>query len=164
MSYIGPRFPSDEPPIDKATGLFNWRYLRWFTAIRSGLDAATTIVPQGVVQLTGQTAAIGTTAIPTPALAAGLYRVEWYGQVLTAAGVSSSFQVTIAWTRNGVAQSFTGTLENGNTTATHEADQSLLIHVDASTPVTYAVAYASNPAAAMVFELNVVLMSVSQDA
>ena len=164
MAFIGAPFPSKEAPIDEKTGVFSWRLLRWFTDLRASIDRSSSLVPGGTVQLTGQTAAIGTTAIPTAALAAGLYKVDWYGQVITAAGVTSSFQVTISWTRNGVGQSFTGTLENGNTTATNEADQSLFIHIDASTPVSYAVAYASNPAAAMVYELNITLSLVSQDA
>lgn len=163
MSFQGARFPSDEPPIDKSTGLFNWRLLRWFNGLRISVDAASTIVPQGVVQLTAQTATIGTTAIPTGDLAAGLYRVEYYAQVLTAAGVSSSFQVTISWTRNGVAQSEVGTLKNANTTATHEADKGLLVHIDGGTPISYAIAYASNPAAAMVYEFSLALTLVSRD-
>lgn len=163
MSFVGPRFPAEEPPIDPKTGTFSWRLLRWFNGLRSSVDAASTLVPQGVVQRSGETATIGTTAIPTASLAAGLYEVNWYAQVLTAAGVSSSFQVTISWTRNAVGQSFTGTLKNGNTTATNEPDKSLLIHIDAATPVSYAVAYASNPAAAMEYELNVTLRVVSLD-
>lgn len=164
MSQAGPRFPSDERPIDEKTGGFSWRYLRWFNDLRASVDLAPSLVPGGVVQLPTQNAAIGTTPIPTAALAEGLYAVAWYGQVITPAGVASSFQVTISWTRNGVGQSFTGTLKNGNTTATNEADQSLFIHIDAATPVSYAVAYASNPAGAMTFELSITLTRVSLDA
>ena len=163
MSWEGPRFPADEPPIDPKTGTFGWRYLRWFNGLRTSIDAASTLVPQGVVQRSGLTAAIGTTAIPTAALGAGLYEVNWYAQVITPAGVTSSFQVTISWTRNGVGQSFTGTLQNGNTTLTQEGDRSVLIHIDGASPVSYAVAYASNPANAMVYEINVTLRVVSLD-
>lgn len=164
MAFAGARFPSDEVPIDPATNKFSWRLLRWFNSLRASVDAAATLVPGGTVQLTGQTATIGTTAIPSGTLAAGLYQVQWYAQVITPAGVASSFQVTISWTRNGVAQSFTGTLKNANTTATNEPDKGLLIHIDAATPVSYAVAYVSNPAAAMVFEFNLALKVVSLDA
>lgn len=163
MAFSGPPAPSREIPIDPATQLFRVPWLTWFRDVRTSLNATPSQVPGGKVQLTNQTATIASTPIPTADLAAGLYRVSWYAQVITPAVVSSSFRVTVAWTRNGVAQSVTGTLENGNLTTTFESNGELLIHIDGATPVSFAVAYASNPAAAMVFELNVMLELVSAD-
>jgi hypothetical protein len=157
------RIPSQEPALDKF-GLFREKWLTFFRGQQEVLAAAPQTVTGGKVQETGQTAAIGTTPVPTGTLVAGLYRVSWYGQVTTAAGVSSDFQVTVTWTRNGVGQSFTGALTNGNTTATYASEGLPQIHVDAGTPVSYAVAYNSNPAAAMAYELNLVLELVSADA
>lgn len=161
MSNPVARIPAQEPFADK-----NLVRVPWLTFFRGQQELLQAIPRQVIapVQLTGQTAAIGTTAIPTETLAEGLYRVSWYGQVTTVAGVSSDFQVTITWTRNGVTQTFTGALNNGNVTTTKESSGQLLIHIDAGTPVSYSVAYNSNPAAAMQYELNVSLELVSEDA
>lgn len=114
------------------------------------------------VQVTGRTSSIGTTAIPTDNdLSEGLYRVDWYLQVEVAAGVSSSVQLTLSWTRNGITQQLVGTLVNGNTTATNKPESAPLIHIDAGSPISYAVAYASNPGSAMAFGLDLVLSRVA---
>lgn len=125
-------------------------WLTWLRGLVDGIAAA----PEGFEPLVypNQAAAIVTTAFPTDGdLSAGLYRVGWYGQVITPAGVSSSFQVTLSWTLNGVTQTLTGALMNGNTTTTRECNGAQVIAIDASSPITVAVAYASNPASAMAF-------------
>lgn len=161
MAFQRPSAPVREPMTD-AQRIIRLPWSIYFRDLRADLDnTAAQVIPP--VQLTGQTATIPTTPFDTPALEAGLYSVAWYGQVLTAAGVSSSFQVTISWTRNGVSQTYVGALKNGNTTATNEANGPPLIHIDASTPISYAVTYASNPGAAMIFEINLVLTQVSAD-
>lgn len=157
------RIPSQEQVLDKS-GLCRVPWLTFFRGQQEVLAAAPQQVTGGKVQEPSKTAAIGTTPIPTGQLVKGLYRIGWYGQVLTPAGVSSSFQVTVSWTRNTVVQSITGTLKNGNTTTTYESVGLPQIHVDAGTPVSYAVAYASNPANAMAYEFNLVLELVSADA
>ena len=163
MAFTGAPTPSREPPIDAQTQLFRDPWLIWFRNLLNSVSAAPTQVPGGKVQLASQSAAIGTTVIPTATLAAGLYRVSYYALVTAAAGVSSSFQVTILWTRNGVVQTWTGVLENGNTTTTFESSGPPLIHIDAGTTISFAVAYASNPAAAMIYEFNLQLDLVSAD-
>lgn len=163
MSFQGAAAPSREEPIDPVTKLFRVPWLTWFRDVRQSLDLAPTQVAGGKVQLTGKTAVIATTPIPAGTLAAGLYRVSYFACVTTAAGVSSDFRVTITWTRGAVTKTWTGVLQNGNTTATYESSGPPLIHIDAGTPISYAVAYNSNPAAAMVYEFNLDLSVVSLD-
>lgn len=163
MSFTGPAAPSRELPIDPKTKLFRVPWLTWFRDVRTSVDLASTQVVGGKVQLTNQAASVATTPIPTTTLAAGLYRVTYYGQVVTIAGVASSFQVTITWTRHGITQTFTGALKNGNTTATNEPSGPLLIHIDAGTPVSYAIARTSNPAGAMIYDFDLQLEVVSLD-
>lgn len=162
MAFSGPAAPSREPLTDKA-GLCRLPWLTWFRNVRASLDAAPTQVTGGKVQLTAKTATIGTTPVPTSSLVAGLYRLAYYIAVTTAAGVASDFTVTITWTSGTVTKTWTGVLKNGNTTATYEASGPPLMHVDAGTPVSYAVLYNSNPAAAMQFEFNLQLELVSAD-
>lgn len=126
-----------------------------FLIFMRGLGQDVASSPQGfeTVAIEGRTSAIPTSAFPTDGdLSAGIYRVSWAAKVVTVAGVSSSFQVTISWVWKGVTQQWVGALMNGNLTTTYEADSVPLLYVDAATPVTYAVAYASNPAAAMAFD------------
>lgn len=160
----GAPFPAQQQPIIQETGLFDVPLLRWFNDLRTSVDAAAATVPDGKVQLTNQTASIGTTAFPTASLAAGLYALQWYLQVTTPAGVSSSAQVTVSWTSNANTPTKVGATNNGNTATTYESNGVALIHIDAASPVSYAIAYASNPAGAMVYEFNAVLMLVSADA
>lgn len=123
-------------------------WLTWLRGIVDGIAAA----PEGfeLLAFEGRTSALPTTAFSTDGdLSAGVYRVSYFVHVGTPAGATSSFQVTVSWTdRRGVSQSFVGTLRNGNLTTTYETD-SLTIAIDAASPITAAVAYASNPANAM---------------
>ena len=163
-----PRFPAYEPPMvtdpDTKEQRFSFRLLRWFESLRTGVNSTPQTVTGGSVALAGKNDAIGTTPIPTGALVAGRYSLAWYLQVVTAAGVSSDAQVTVSWTRHGVTQTYAGAVVNGNTTATNEPDGPPLIHLDAGTPVSYAVAYNSNPANAMVYDLDLELQLVAADS
>lgn len=158
------RFPSYQPPIEPTTGLFAQPLLTWFRDLLGAVNATPQTVTGGSISLTGQTAAIGTTPIPTGTLVEGRYSLAWYLQVVTPAGVTSDAQVTVSWTRHGVTQTYVGALKNGNATTTNEPNGPPLIHIDAGTPVSYAVAYNSNPAAAMVYDLDLELALVSADS
>lgn len=107
-------------------------------------------------QAQDETAAIATsilvlTRLPTPS---GLFRISTYLRITYAAGASSSAQITIGWTDGGVACSDTFSAVTGNTTATTQSG-SRLVQADRDTTITYAVAYASSPAAAMSYSLSV---------
>ncbi len=120
------------------------------------------------VDLTAQTAAITTTtlyAVP----ANGQYRVSWNAKITTAAGSSSTLgALTIVYTDpDGVVQTITAavqsnagvieTSDSGNLTMTVLLGLPLLLNCKASTNVTYAMAYASNAAAAMNYNLHIKL-------
>lgn len=159
MAFQGAPFPARTEPIG-ADKLFTLPLLTWFRNIRQALDLTPTQIER--VTLEAQAASIGTTPIPTDTLAAGLYRVTVSQRITVAAGVSSSLQTTISWTDGGVAQSFSGTALTANTTAT-TGSFTLLMHIDATTPISYATTYASNAAGAMEYRLDLVLEQVSLD-
>lgn len=136
-----------------------------------------TLVGNGVpsqvatVDLTGQTAAVGTTtlyAIP----ANGQYRLNWNAKVTTAAGVSSQLGgLTIVYTDpDGIAVSLlmAGQLASGgfqqsataNTTGTVMIGFTTMLNCKSGTNVTYAMAYASNAANAMTYNLHIRLESL----
>lgn len=112
------------------------------------------------ISLTDEAATIGATAIPTASLAPGLYRVSYAARISTAATTSSSLTVSLSWTASSVTQSISGAAMTGNTTATFQSG-SVLIKVDANTPVTYATTYASVGATAMTYDLSIVLEEVA---
>ena len=136
-------------------------FIDWITPVTNGVDAA----PSGFapVVVTGKNAAIGTTAIPTEVLDAGLYRVTWYARITTAATTgaqTSSLTVTVAWTDLTVSQSFSGAAITGNAVTTNQSETKLL-YVDAATPISYSTAYASDTASQMQYRLSVYLERVS---
>lgn len=120
------------------------------------------------VDLTGQTAAIATTTLyAVPSTGAGQYRVSWNAKVTTAAGSSSTLgALTITYTDpDGVAQTITAgaqtsagaiaTTSTGNSTTTVLLGLPMLLNCKASTNIQYAMAYASNAANAMAYNLHI---------
>lgn len=142
---------------DPLEGLLTDSWNKWFTDQNSII--ANTSATISSVSVDSQTASIGATAMPVGALAPGLYFISYYTTITTAAGVSSSLQVTLSWTDGGVVKQFNGAALTGNTTSENESNYKLIL-VDSATPVTYATTYASNPAAAMNYKLSVVFQSV----
>jgi hypothetical protein len=130
-------------------------------------------VETAVVDLTAQTAAVGTTTLYTvPALGQGQYRISWNAKVTTAAGVSSTLgALTIVYTDpDGVAQTITcgaqtsagaiATTSATNTTAAVLLGIPMLLNCKLSTVISYAMAYASNAANAMNYNLHIRLESL----
>ena len=117
---------------------------------------------QASVLRSAQGAAIATTALPIGSVRIGLWHVSYYVQIVTVAGVSSSVTVTFAWTYKGAAITNTFTAVTGNT-LTSWGSAVLPIRVDADTPISYSTAYASNPAGAMRYDLQVVAVEVAPD-
>lgn len=109
----------------------------------------------GTASVSGQTAAIATTAISTQSLSAGLYRVSYSLRISQAAGTSSSATLTLSWT-NGASvscsQSFAAV--TGNTTSTQQ-NGVVVIDIAAASSVSYAVAYASVGVPSMSYALDV---------
>lgn len=133
-------------------------WLKRLNQIRDALNTA----PQreiATLELTGKTAAISATAIPANPLVAGYYRVSTFLRVTTAAGVSSSVAVTIAFTSGAVACSYTLSTLNANDVNEPVSDTRVL-KVDSETDIEYSTTYASDPAAAMTYELSIVLERV----
>lgn len=108
--------------------------------------------------LTGQSASLGTSVVV--AQANGLYRVSYRLRVRTAAGVSSSVSFTVSTIEGGVActQSSAALIAN---LASAPQSGSFLVHCDPSSPLSVSTTYASNPAAAMLYDLDVVVEALS---
>lgn len=111
------------------------------------------------VNLTAQSSSLTTTPVPLPTLATGAYRISYYTRKTTADGVSSSLTITFSWTEGGQALSLSGSaLTNDAVTAVQSG--TLLILSDASSPISYSVAYGSNTPGAMKFRLYILVETV----
>ena len=111
------------------------------------------------VSLTAQNASLGTTPIPLPSLATGLYRLTYYARITTVDAVNSSLTVTLSWTDGAVACSLSGAAMTGNTTATVQSSTAM-IQIDAASPISYATTYASNTPGAMKYKLLILVEAV----
>lgn len=151
-------YPQNDPLVfvnKQGEGFVNeQQWGNWLLALQNNVNAAPARVGNQV-NLSGIVAAIPASDLNADALNAGVYRVSYQLRCSLAAGVSSAAQITVVWTQGGVTQTFTGSNVNGNTTTSRDSD-TLIIRPDAGTPVTYALSYASNPAAVAQFELDVI--------
>lgn len=132
-------------------------WIQWLFGASTRINETARLWPS--VVLVDRTASIGpTAAVVTDS--SGLYRVSYIARCAVPAATSSSFQITIGWTRKGIPQQFTGNVKNGNTTLTYET-VTFPVRADRATSITYSVVYASVPANAMQFEIDVVVEAVS---
>lgn len=110
------------------------------------------------VDLTGQSAAIGSTTLyAVPASGAGLYKITYYAKVTRAATTSSTLgALTVGWTDvdDSVVQSNASATNTGNTT-TSFLSSSFVVNAKASTNITYQTAYATSGATSMLYSLHV---------
>lgn len=142
---------------DKGVVKIGADWVRWFGFLR---DAVNGRMALGSAELTAQDAAITATAVATPTLAAGLYRVAYAVRVTQAATTSSTVTVTVEWTDGGIAMSQSGAAVTGNTTATQQ-NGTLLVRIDAGTTIRYSTAYSSVGATSMQYALDVVAEKVA---
>jgi len=151
--------PIQTPVTERQSPYLSEGWFGWFLGLTTQVNATPSRVGTNPA-LTGQTASIGTTALSTPTLTEGLYRVSTYARVTTAASTFSSLQVSIAFTSGGVSCSLSGTAQTGNTTGTVDSNV-WVIQVDQASPVSYATTYASVGGTAMAYRLDVVLERVT---
>jgi hypothetical protein len=141
--------------LSKAPGAFPGQMTKAFENwLRALVKRAQSAAYQAVaaVSVSGQNAAIALTSlIPS---ANGRYRVSYHARVTTAAGVSSSLQVTITATEGGVTCNYADAAYTGNATNAPQSG-SFVVKADPSTPLSYSTAYASNAAGAMVYTLDI---------
>lgn len=162
MATIAPLNPQT-PIIDQdVNGRFNGNvstYLRkWLLSLTQVVQNSPQVIT--VLNLTGKSASIGTTAFTLGSLGSGTFQVTWHARVTIPAGTSSSLTVTIGYTDLGIPVTQSGVAMTGNTTTTVQST-SVVFPNDAAAPITYATTYASNPAAAMVYEIRFVVQQLS---
>lgn len=133
----------------------------WSNFIQQQLVSRIQSTPQifQTVETENLNAAVASTAINTGTVTAGLYRLTYYVRITTPAGVSNSVTVNFGFTDGGVSCTMTGIAITGLTTAT-VGTGTFMIRSDQAAPITYSTTYASNPANACIYSLDVVGESV----
>lgn len=156
-----PRRPNFGPgQRDPQEGLVTDEWAYFLTTQQQNASQAPARV--GLIQLTGQNAALPPTQITGSALNAGLYRISCYARITTAAGVSSSLTVQLGWTDNGTAVAgFTPIPAITGNLITSVGSWTGMIFSDANAPILYSTVYASNPASAMQYSLYVTLEQIN---
>jgi hypothetical protein len=128
----------------------DWR--NWLQTLKDRIDATAQRIGAGVA-LTAQAAAVSGT-VSTPTLEAGLYRVSWVARITQAATTSSSVTVSIGATSGGVPTTQAGPALTSNVVGAVQSG-SVVVDVDAATPITYATSYASVGGTPMQYALSV---------
>ena len=138
-------------------------YLLALTATQQAVDRAP--VRRAHVNRPNETASISTTALPLLTVVPGLWRVCLAARIRTAAGGTSSLIVTLAWTCRAVAQiePTTALTANTTTTRTDPSEATLILRVDAATPISYSTTYASTGSPVMAYDLDIVAEQLAAD-
>jgi hypothetical protein len=146
--------PVDSPALADKPWRTNQDWVLWFYSILN----YTAVNPDIVANLTVSDLAVAINPAETVLTfpGSGLYRLQVLTRVTQAATISSSVQVTIAWTAGGAAQAITGALLNGNTLQTQEAIERL-IDADEGTDLTITTTYTSSGATPMQYRTSVIL-------
>ena len=108
------------------------------------------------VFLQDQDASIAGTDMSGGGLSAGLYRLTYYFRITRAGGVSSSLSIAFGWLDGGVVCILAGAAETGNTTSSVQSG-TIMVRIDAGSPLNYSTTYASAGAPTMLYSLDVTL-------
>lgn len=132
-------------------GRLRWEELRNNAPNNSLITAPLLLVNQNAAIVTTNAYAV---------LVDGLYEISWYVRKTTADGVSSSLTLTLGWTESGLPLTEAQAALGVDSTSAEQSGTKL-IHVDANTALTFAVAYASNTPGQMKFRLDMCVRRLS---
>lgn len=156
MAVLDPQ-PSDSAVTDSQRYIAPDWY-RWFYQIYTILlNAAQRVAP--ALTLEGQSAAIGLSTLPLPALANGTYRVDWYIRVTVPDGAGSSVALTVGFTESAIAFTEAFPAITGDT-ITAFGNGTMFVVLDQNAAITYQTAYSSTTPNKMQYRLTLVVEQV----
>lgn len=160
-AFAVPENPHDPAAKRLPRLVIGWDWQRYFSSLVGAVDQKPE--RRRHVTLSAQDDSIGTTPIPLDTIQSGVWRLSYYAQVTTEAATSSSLEVTFSWTSLGDAQSRTAAALTEADTERHQFG-TLIVRVDASTPISFATTYASNGANEMTYTLDIVAEALALDS
>lgn len=140
---------------DPLEGHITLPWIDFFTAQGDAIQAAPSRV--NAEALTNQDASVGATDLTGGNASAGLYRLTYYARLTQAATTSSSLEIVLDWTDNGIARSFNGAAITSNSTTTGWQSETKMIRSDGLSPIRYSTIYSSTGGTPMLYALSVVL-------
>ena len=142
----------------KATPMsFTW--LQFIRSVVSAINNAAQIVGQ---QLSSQNQSASIVAQTVNSnTKSGRYRITWALLIRQAATTSSSLQVAVTWTQDGVAISHGGVAITSNTLNDFESE-TLMVRADAGTDIVVTVNYTSVGGTPMKYDADVVVESIPE--
>lgn len=149
--------PLQDKVIDSKTGLLTDAWRNWFGRLPATLEAIPSKL--SVVTLASQSSSLPATDFSQGTLLVGLYRATYYARIIQAASTSSSLTIDFKWVEGGVPQTAVGAAIIGNTTSTGQSD-SIIISIDAGSPVQYVTTYVSVGGTPMLYNLNLSLEKI----
>ena len=150
--------PMVYPPKHAQAELVTRPWLDWFNNLTSNQSKASGQIAKVTVR--NQSASIGTTAIDTQPLTAGLYQVLFYLRLQHTDSVSASVVLTIQFTWDGALRTIVSGTLGANTLAQTVGNPNPLFAVDANTQVTYSTAVAFGGVDGT-YALDIILLEVS---
>jgi hypothetical protein len=167
MADLTSPIPSDAPIVgtarDPSSGkeriskYMSEDFNNWLLELTTRLNASPESVGDSI-SVSASAASIASTAAFVP-LGAGMFRVSYYVRVVQAGTVSSSIQVSIGSTDEGISCTQSSAAATGNTTAT-VLSGSFVVRSDQAAAITYATTYASVGATAMNYDLIVTVEQI----
>jgi hypothetical protein len=152
---LGPAGPQGQPGSPLPAYGLSKDFGNWLqSSIVQNVASAPTTFPRS--SLSNQSGGVAPTPIPLPSLAAGTYRISYYLRKTVPDGVSSSLTITFGWTEGTVALTLSGPPLTVDAITAVQTGTVLLL-IDANSPITYAIAYASNTPGTMKYKLSVVV-------
>lgn len=146
---------------DDQEGTVGDKWIDYFTANAAAIDAAPS--RQNSITLTDQSASIAATDMSGGSLAAGLYLITWYVRISQASGGTSSLTVAFDWADRSTTITTSGAAVTGNAVNTFSSGSfgTVMIRVDANSPVRYATTYASTGVPVMKYDFISVLQRIA---
>lgn len=144
--------PSDKDPNED---LMTEPWIKAFSSLQESVSSAS--ISSIHVPIADRNSAIGATDLGLGA-SAGFFAVWYHLKISTPGSVTSAAQITLAWTDTDPLTRV-GANVNGNTVNSYDSNV-VFVKTDASSPVTYAVSYASNAAGTMQFDLDIIAVRI----
>ena len=145
-------------PDPPRTGTLSDAWIGWMQGQNNTLELAPIVI--GRASYSDQSASIPRTTIPCSQIYRGFYRVSFYARVTAQATTSSSLQVHLFWTDDGIPMQQDATAITGNLLTTFSTQQARYA-VDADTTLDFATTYVSVGAQAMEYKLELIVEQVS---
>lgn len=151
-------YPNPRGEADPNEGRMPLSWIQYFTS----LVLSASLSPQRLVveSLTQQDASIGATSLNIGTTSSGLFLVQARARISRAATASSSLALSIGWTESGLSLTSSPFAAITGNTTTSNASGSVMVLIDAASPITYTTTYASVGATAMQYTLSIIVQQI----